>query len=290
MITPSMFLLGVLLPALVAGLAIVLAVVPARPASERGERRRAWAVPLGLGAATLVGHWGVTGLPSVPPAESTQWLFVIAAAATALGLAEALRPVSFGWTWALRSVVVVSALALLLRPILRSTWGPIEGPLMVAALAIGASASWAILDRLADRARGPGFPLALSVLAGGGAVAVGLSGSQLVAQLAGALAAALGAAASVAWLSPGLAWSRSAAAVPALVLPALWVEGRFYSELPWSSLALLALAPGFALAGAVGPLGRLGPRAGALAQAGLTSLPVAAAVALALPASSPFGL
>ncbi len=288
MFTLSMIAFGVLLPAAIAAALLALPLLR-RPGAD-GRPRSAWAVPAGLGLALLAAHAGLKGFPRVPPGESTEWLFVAGLAATALGVAEALRPAPAGVRWGIRAAVALAALGALLRGRLRHTHTLGEAAVMVALLAAGALATWALLDGVASRARGPGYPLVLSAIAGGGALALGLSGSQLLAQLAGALACATTAAAAVAWLRPSATWTAGATAVPALAMAAAWLSGLTYADLPWASLALLAVSPALALAGGFVPLARLGPRWEALTRAAIASLPVAAAVGIAFHLSPRFDL
>ncbi len=239
-------------------------------------------VPVALGAGYAAGH-AATGWPSFPPADAVDWmawLSIGGAAAGALG--------SFGSPWMGRvasAVVCAAAPVLVLRPLLSSGSEGL-GAGLVAGLSALFVAGFAGLETLAARAPGASLPLVLWIEAGGTSAALLVSGSLRLAQLAGALAAALVAAAAVSVWRPTLSTARAGSLVIP-VLGGLLLAGRFYSELPTASAALLALAPLAAWRAASGTVGRPEPWRSLLVRGLIALLVVSAAAAVAWSASPP---
>ncbi|MBI1923763.1 hypothetical protein HYR99_05885 [Candidatus Poribacteria bacterium] len=311
MILLKLFLFGVILPVLVSGVILLLAwrleniaiIVRSRPLVsgvillllQRPWRRDAqntggaWAGGLALGAGYIVGHAGVIGWPPFPPVEATQWLVYLAIAASAVGLLEARWGRSTWVRWGVRLLLLGMTLWLLLRPMLKHNWGPGEAVAWLAGLGIALLLFWGGLDALVKRLSGVSLPLTLLIVAAGGSVVLGLSGSLLLGQLEGALAAALGVSLVVAWWRPAMSLARSALPVVTVLLAGLWMAGYFYAQVPAASALLLAVAPMAAWVGQIPSMRRAAPWQVNLARAAGVLIPVLLAVLLAISASSSNG-
>jgi hypothetical protein len=269
---------GVLVPAVVSGAVLALDWGPWRREGGRRGGDRVGAVALGGGF--IAGQVGLVGVPPFPPIDATHVLVYLALVGTGLGLWLGPRPATGPLGWLLRGAASLSAPAWLLRPLLTHRFELWSGVLWIGGLAFGTLALWIALEALAKRPPGSvGFLVPL-VTASGGAVALLLSGSALVAQFAGVLAAALGPATVMASLRPRASLA-SAAPVEAILLSALWIAGLFYVEVPaWSAL-LLGVAPIAASAARLLAQRKLSPgAAGALAVlAAFASTAAAVAVA-----------
>jgi hypothetical protein len=263
---PLIATLGVAVPAILAGV-VLLAV------------RRSWSGALALGLAVLAGALVVLGVPAFPPKEPHYWFGFLSLAA-ALGAIE--RPAPVKWGLAVLLSVGASLAVLHYVPAERlerfTPW--------LAAYALGVFVVRAALEPLARRKEGLAIPLALWIVASGGAVATAMAGFIGGGQVGGMVAAGLGALAFFAWWRP--VEGRNAAAVPvvATVLPAIWLDGYWMAELTPTAGLLLAGAPLGAWAGALPPLAKR-PRLAVLASCAGVAIPVAIAVALSLPAPEP---
>ncbi|HKE01255.1 MAG TPA: hypothetical protein VKE69_09615, partial [Planctomycetota bacterium] len=218
-------LFGVALPAAVAGVALLVAGV------TRLRFLAAAAVALAFAAAFVE----IVGRPSFPPKESTHWLPWVAAAAVAAALLEPSPLLGK----AVRAIACVAVPVVFLSR-LPGSWTEPTRVVWAAALVGGTAVVWLSLDGLA-RAAAPSAMLAATwIVAAASAVAIGLSGSAVLGQLAGAVAAALGAALVLCVWKPASAVAPGVVPAVALLLPALWICGRFFAELPLSAMACLA--------------------------------------------------
>ena len=241
---------------------------------------------IAIGGGYMAGHVLAAGWSPFPPRSATHWLFwfavigVIVAAADALVRQKgAIRLV----TWA---IICTIACRLILQPKFNYAWSAAEGWLWVFAIALGAVGLTCTLNLIE---RGPFGPATLfsiaTVLCAGACVALMLSGSLLLGQLAGVLA---GIAATCFFLIIAVraASHPSGSAAPlSLICAGLWLSGFFYAELPAASALLLTLAPAFALL----PVGKeSSSQSRVLAyRVAFIAVPVALAVALAFHASPP---
>jgi len=268
--------------ALAAAVAAVLLIVFAR--WRKTANRCAGAIAIGAGY--VAGHVLAAGWSPFPPRHATHWLFwfavigVIAAAADAL-----VRPkgtVRFV-AWA---IICTIACRLILQPKFSYAWSAAEGWLRVVAIALGIVVLTFCLD-LVDRSPFGTATLfsVTTVLCGGTSVALILSGSLLLGQLACILSTTV-ATCFLLIIAVRASFHPSGAAAPlSLVCAGLLLSGFFYAELPTASALLLALAPTMALL----PVGKKShSQSRALAyRAALVAVPVAIAVVLALHASPP---
>jgi len=270
-ITALDVLLGVLLPAVAAALALL------------AMRRAAWAP--GAGAALVLGlgyaaaHLAQRGWRGFPPAESSDWPWVAALGGALLGASGLTRAGPAPLRLALR-LLASGALAWLVLGAWRRGVDPGSARSAVALMGAGAALVWSVLEL---RQPGPGWFTAalLALVAGGAAAAIGLSGSAKLALLAGAACALLSAAALAAALRLGPALLPGAAAPVTLVLAALLLAAAHYSDLPPRALSLLAAAPVLGLL----PRAALGEARCRRGHDVVSLLLVAGAVALAVQAA-----
>jgi hypothetical protein len=239
-----------------------------------------------IGAGYVAGHVLAAGWPSFPPRSATHWLFwfavigvIVAVADTLVRPKETVRLI----TWAIISTI---ACRLILQPKFSYAWGAAEGWLWVFAIALGVVALTCCLDLIERRPFGPATLFSVTtVLCAGTCIALMLSGSLLLGQLA-CILSAIAATCFLLIIAVTVLFHPSGAAAPlSLVCAGLWLSGFFYAELPASSALLLALAP----AGALLPLGkeRSSQWRGLVFRIAFVAVPVAIAVALAFQASPP---
>jgi hypothetical protein len=245
-----------------------------------------WADAVALGAGYACGHLVTAGWPAFPPAEATQWLPYFAIGVAIVGVLDTLlRPPG-----PVRAVVwflcCAAILTLLLRSKFQYGWSLFGGALWVAALAAGMLVITLFLDRAAQRDASVSVPLIVAIVAGGTGLALMLSGSMLLGQLAIVLAAAAGAIVLVGFLLPNSVNGRGIAPVAGAVLAGLWLSGYFFAELrPETALLLAASSIPALLLVLFDESGN--PRRGLLLRATLVAVPVALAVFLAFRASPP---
>ena len=241
---------------------------------------------IAIGAGYVAGHVLAAGWSPFPPRHATHWLFwfavigVIAAAADAF-----VRPkgtVRFV-AWA---IICTIACRLILQPKFSYAWSATEGWLRVFAIAVAIVVLTFCLDLVERSPFGTARLFSvMTVFCGGACVALILSGSLLLGQLACILSTTV-ATCFVLIIAGRAPFHPSGAAAPlSLVCAGLLLSGFFYAELPTTSVLLLALSPAMALL-------RVGKKSHsqspALAyRAALVAIPVAIAVVLALHASPP---
>ncbi len=282
-------LAGLLLPALISGVVLLLAWV----SRDRAEQAaRGWLGALALGGAYALGQaLAFGGLPNLPPTQGSDAIFWVAVGAAVLCVLESLLRVP---RWAqplLRLAFCLGVPWLLLERLIAR--GALDQPaLKVGGLALALFALWLALAAWSEKRAGASVPLVLWWTTSAGSAALLLSGSIVYAKFAGILAATLGAAVVIAWLQPSFLLGAGAAGVVAVVDASLWIAGIWISDLPSGVAILLGLAPLLAIAGEAGPLARLSPRKAVLARLGLASLALLPAVFLAwveAPPPNPYG-
>jgi hypothetical protein len=241
---------------------------------------------IATGSGYVAGHVLAAGWPPFPPRNATHWLFwfavigVIAAAADALVRPKGtVRLV----TWA---VICTIACRLILQPKFSYAWSAAEGWLRVFAIALGVVVLTRCLDLVERRPFGAATLFSVTtILCGGACIALILSGSLLLGQLA-CILIAIAATCFLLIIAVTAPFHPSGAAAPlSLVCAGLWLSGFFYAELPAASALLLALAPAIALL-PVGKESHSDSRVLAYRSA-FVAVPVAIAVVLALRASPP---
>ena len=279
-----MFLIRQLLPGILVGLLVsgVFTIV------GRLWKANSWTDAIAVGVGYAVGHAVTAGWPAFPPVEATQWLPYFGIAVTILAVIDTLlRPPGL-----VRVVIWFFCSAGILSVLLASKfqygWSLFIGILWIAGLATAMLVLTIFLDRVAQRDASISLPLILTIVAGGTGLALMLSGSMLLGQLALVLAGAFGAIVIVGTLLPNAVNGRGIAPVSATLLCGLWLSGYFFSELPSVSGVLLLVSPIPALMLVL--FDESGnPRRGLLLRAILVAVPVALAVFLAFEASpSPY--
>jgi hypothetical protein len=276
------FLLRQLLP----GILVALLVSGVVTIVGRLWKANNWADAIAIGIGYVAGHAVTAGWPAFPPIEAAHWLPYFAIAVTALAVFDTLlRPPG-----SIRAVVwfLCSAgiLLLLLHSKFQYGWSLFAGVLWIAVLATALLLLTSFLDRTAQRDVSISLPLTLAIVAGGTGLALMLSGSMLLGQLAFVLTGAFGAIVIVGMLLPNAITGRAIAPVSATLLCVLWLSGYFFSELPPVSGLLLLFSPIPALMLVlVDESGN--PRRGLLLRAILVAVPVVLAVFLAFAGSPP---
>jgi len=239
-----------------------------------------------IGAGYIAGHVLAAGWSPFPPRSATHWLFwfavigVIVAGADALVRQKgAIRLI----TWA---IICTIACRLILQPKFNYAWSAAEGWLWVFAIALGAVGLTCILNLIERGPFGPATLFAVTtVLCAGTCIALMLSGSLLLGQLAGVLTA-IGTTCFLLIIAVTAPFPPGGAAAPlSLICAGLWLSGFFYAELPAASALLLAVAPAFALL----PVGKEGSSQSRVlaCRVAFVAVPVAVSVALALRAAPP---
>lgn len=231
--------LGALIPALVAGIALLWL------ARARAGRDEPLLGALAFGVAYLCAHLAISGVPRSPlgDAEPTarDWIAWFVVLAIVLG---ALRAVP---AWRSFSGPIAVAMLAVLMPrtwLARELEANLPGfPALAARFGVSfvLYALWSGAERLAQRRAGPAIPIAFLVGGVGVAVCALLGRSASLAQLSGALCFVLGAAAVVGFLRRDAKLHSGAVAVVSVVATGVVANSAVYG-LPLATCALLALA------------------------------------------------
>jgi hypothetical protein len=174
--------------------------------------------------------------PTSPP--TWYWLPWSAGLALLAGLGARLPKLPLTVAWALR-LLAVFIVARLLVP--AEVAGGAAWPVLLFAAVV--LFQWGLLEQLARQAPGGWLPLGLSGVSFAAAVVLLHAHSARLTDLATLLCAALAGIAVVGWVlgrDPGGAMPAVAVALPGLLLIG---QQETFSELPWTSFALVALAP-----------------------------------------------
>jgi hypothetical protein len=231
---------GVLVPALVAGVLLLLA---GRALGREGRTEaRNWLEPISLAAGYAASQVALVGWPPFPPRESTHGLFYIAIAAALLSPVATGRQVRTIARWTASAVLAFGVPLLLLRSRVVLRWSAVESFLVIGAvgtalLGIGAAAG------RAPRLPGPLSYLVLLIPLGSAAGVLGLSGTALHAQLAGAVASGLGAGFVISLSGGGAPISPAMALFASSLLASVLITGHFYARVSVASAFLIALCP-----------------------------------------------
>src|SRR4051794_4867698 len=100
-------------------------------------RRWTWAMPVAAGTGFLAGYIALSGVPSLPPSDGTDWLFWAAIPVTGLGVLDAALPRRWGW---LLGAAAGGVVLLIGWPLVRTntvSGGPLCGVALVVAAAGG---------------------------------------------------------------------------------------------------------------------------------------------------------
>lgn len=221
----------------------------------RGTTLAGLAVSSGFAASFVA----MTGLPRWLPVEASQRLFfavILAGLASVVAVAVA-KP---ALDWALSTAVWLVTLPALLETPLRHTWSVAQAALWLAGLFVAGLVLSAGFVRHTDASPAappgerawPALPLRAVVrvlVVSSAALALGLSGTARMAQLAGAVAAAVFTVEALGFARRQTRWRAAHGVVPAVASLGLLLIGHFYAELallPFlllvSSLLLLGVA------------------------------------------------
>lgn len=226
-----------------APVAIAIVGVPLAAWLHRGEmawrRSPAW-LGLVIAVAYAVSHWGLRGWKGFPPSDVHDWMpFIALSSALLLGCVSCAG--AGWWSTMMRLLLTTGAVALLLRPRL-ATWQAADSALWVGGLGV----AWAVVLIAWERgvrAATPGTAaVGLLLAALWTSIALVIFGSMVHGQFAGMIAAALGVVMVLVWCRTSFWSDAGPATVVGLVLPALWVLGIFYLDLPRWAPPVLALA------------------------------------------------
>jgi len=271
----SVLIYGVLLPALITG---VLLMLGGRGTGLAG-RPRPFLGALAIGAGYLVAHAMIVGKIFEPPfgervLPPVDWLPWIV-----LGLI-ALAPLR-GWPdharW-IGSMYIVLFSVLVSHLIVGRD--ELASLLVRAALAAVLVIVWYAVERLALKSSGPALPLALLVAGSGIAVSSLSSGVAVFAQLSIAVCAGLGAAVLVGVLDKSFRLPIGVVAVTVIVFAAAIVQPWIYG-LPPLAAVLLAVSLVAAWVSETGKLAHASAAKRALIAAAAAAVPAAIAVAIA---------
>ena len=247
------FILGVALPLIVSAAALLAASRPWRAGAALWGGR--WGAALALGGGFFAGYVGIRHFPRFPPAEASEHLAYFALAGLILGLIESARRTP-GWVrWPLRAAVSIPLVLVMTSASREYDWTAAQAACWVVGLTLAILAAWASAESQAARFPGASSPLILFVVTAGSSVALLLTGSALLAQLALALAVTLFVSALAAWRRPSLSLSGGGVCVAVVLLAGLLMNGYFYSELPGLAALALFAAP---VLGWVAHLSRIG--------------------------------
>ncbi|MCC6909490.1 MAG: hypothetical protein IT430_16240 [Phycisphaerales bacterium] len=224
------------------GIAIVCMLIAWRPWQHQREAVRGWwGGALAIGLAYLVGHVAINRWPAIPPASTDDVLFLLAVAATAVGLLESMRMPAW-LRWSIRAMLAAAVSWFMLSMGFRSS----NSAGALAAWTVGQAAVilivWTLLERLAERRTGPSIPLAFSLMIAVASIYFFKGGSGKVAQLSGLLAASLGGTALVAMFVPRVSAARGMLAIAVPLYMALILYSWQYPK-PLGTPVILAAAP-----------------------------------------------
>jgi hypothetical protein len=198
---------------------------------------------LALACAELAGFWALEGRPHFPLVEAVDWFMPVAFGAALLAV------IAFGLPVWWRLVVVAAACPwawarIVVFPMPGYTF---DGSVFwMALLGLGTAVVWVAVASTAHCVSPSHARLMVAIAAGGLMLSLGgtgvalmLSGSLRLGELALMTAAMAGAAVA----SGRAIWPGGALLVPSALLMVLLISGCFYAELPVSSAVLLGAAP-----------------------------------------------
>ncbi len=190
-------LLAILLPMLFSGMGTLAALW-----AEQKKFRTPGALFQGLGlvAALSAAQWAVSGWPPFPPIDVTLAFPYLGLLAVVAGAAQASGS---RFVWPVSSVVGALGLWFLMGPKLRNSWTLGGGTIRICLALASLMLIWYLLSRAAESAsnRGPALPLLLLIVSTVASLALVLSHSAFLAQLAGAIAAGMFVLAAVSLIS-----------------------------------------------------------------------------------------
>lgn len=287
-------ILGLFLPAAVGGGILILAksIASKKENVHKGGWTSEWLVVVALSAGYIVGYLGLERVPPFPPREGVHWLCYLAL----IGLISGAFCYSSLFGRLIGQIGLAIAIPrLLLNSAFKYTWGPLEGIIWWACIAVAIFIFWHIVEQsFTILPSGGSSPFVYFGLSGGTALILALSGSLRLAQHAGILVAIFAAS----WIitlvrqrsdDKWQVFPISVSPVVTLVLAGLWMNGYFYEEVPAASAILLAMALFLAPVGRIEKIQQLGARRSTFVQIAIIALPVIIAIGIAVARSGLFG-
>ncbi len=237
-------------------------------------------VALALTVGLLVGNAARGAIPLVPESRAWHWLIWMTVVITALSLVARLPwlPLYVAWTVRLTSAMLAAYLL-----VSWDLW--VKGWPLGLFLAL-VMLEWGFLEMQATRWLDGGTPLGLGLVFGVAALILLHAHSAVLADVALLMAASLAGIGVVAWR-----WridTGPVAAGSAILLPSLLMIGytSTFSDVPWSSFALVVLAPLAPALTYLRPLSRLNGWQLRMLQLAILLLPLLVALAQAMVAES----
>jgi hypothetical protein len=210
-------------------------------ASKRGKRELSrWITGAAIAVGYVLGHRIATGLLTLIPHSSEQWLPLLALTSLFLSLIDLVPrvPVWARLTW--RTLLGLAVSGALLFPVTFLTASAKVA--WVLSLGILFSVVCFCLDALAEREPKAWLPFTWSLVAMAGSASFLIAHSAIVSQLSGVLASVSGATFIFAAWRKDWSVDKSATAVFATILFGLGINGAFYADLPIISAILLWLS------------------------------------------------
>ena len=204
-----------------------------------------WSGGVGAGAAFMAAYVAVSGRPTLPPLDTTGWLFWAALGGAAWAALSAARPSKIEARSAAPAWLVLSACLsrLLLAPLVERDWSSGQAALWLGAATLALTALWGGISALASSAKPVAWAGALALGSAAAALSLAATGSVRYGMLGAALTAGAMAVGVTSALRPDPALQRGVAAVFGPVLGGLLVCGVAWSSLPVASALCLALTP-----------------------------------------------
>lgn len=235
----SALILSVVAPLIVATALVTLGhQLWRRDGSAKGGRWSRTIVPV-LGA--FLALWAVKSLPSLPPADASQWTLWGALVATAYALLEGAVPLPSPARWAARGILSALVSFHVVWPLADHTWSAATTATWVLASAAAIVGMWTAVERQATDRTGPTVPLALMFVGIATAGTLAASGTALLAQEVGGATATLGVLMVLGLLRPHASWASTLAGPVSVLWGGFLLAGMHYAEVPWMAAALVVL-------------------------------------------------
>lgn len=239
-----------------------------------------WSLALAPALAAFAAYWAVRGTPELPPSDASEWALWMGAVAALVGVVDGRRPLPSAPRLGLHALLAIATAYMILRPLVRFSWGSGEALAWVGGGAIVLWGLWEAIERMAVDRPGSTVPAACLAWGFGVATVLGISGSALLAQAAGGVVVAFGVMVIAGLLRPELRLDRSAVGPAVLIFGGLVLSGLHYAEVGGPSALFLVLAPLTLALGRVLPVPERGWKA-ALGQGVLALVVSGAAIGLA---------
>ena len=283
-IGPSDFLFDIIIPALLALLAVCIAWRPWQrfPVPVRGH----WGGAAAVGIAVLAAHPAVMGgWPRFPPPDANSRMFVVELLALIVGLFDALVRPARWVTTLLMFLVIAAAVGFILKFKLFAEWSAAASIGFVLLCGLLGAVWWITLEVMADEG-GLVAPLSMWMIASTAAVAFMLTEGLLWGKLTLSLAAAAGAMVVIVLWRNTVSLSHGATHAFVIVLLSLLVSSHYLASLTYGQLLTLLSAPAFLWIGfllaRMTPLARARPWQRAMVRLMLLAIPMAAVLVVAM--------